>query len=337
MKENNIIDETKSLINRMLEKSQEAFLLAIEIYNKPTIKYRLEGFAFFICNAWELLLKEYIVQSVGINNIYYKNKPDRTIALTDCIKKVFTNEKDPTRKNLEIIVDLRNTSSHFIIKEMESIYLPFLQANTLNYSQKLYDFFHIDITKNIDTSFLYLITNSSELNETQILSVYGDEIFNRYKKLKLETTNLLENENNNKLAININLNLKVVKNINDANLTFSITNNSENAVLFIDKIKDINTTYPYSQKNAREIIMKNLNRKNLDINLHQINFNLICMKFGLKDNEDYFYYHTLTKRYVCSQKLIDFVTNIILKNPNLLDEIKSENKKLELTPGAKDS
>lgn len=321
----------------MLEKSQEAFLLAIEIYNKPTIKYRLEGFAFFICNAWELLLKEYIVQSVGINNIYYKNKPDRTIALTDCIKKVFTNEKDPTRKNLEIIVDLRNTSSHFIIKEMESIYLPFLQANTLNYSQKLYDFFHIDITKNIDTSFLYLITNSSELNETQILSVYGDEIFNRYKKLKLETTNLLENENNNKLAININLNLKVVKNINDANLTFSITNNSENAVLFIDKIKDINTTYPYSQKNAREIIMKNLNRKNLDINLHQINFNLICMKFGLKDNEDYFYYHTLTKRYVCSQKLIDFVTNIILKNPNLLDEIKSENKKLELTPGAKDS
>lgn len=337
MKENNIIDETKSLINRMLEKSQEAFLLAIEIYNKPTIKYRLEGFAFFICNAWELLLKGYIVQSVGINNIYYKNKPDRTIALTDCIKKVFTNEKDPTRKNLEIIVDLRNTSSHFIIKEMESIYLPFLQANTLNYSQKLYDFFHIDITKNIDTSFLYLITNSSELNETQILSVYGDEIFNRYKKLKLETTNLLENENNNKLAININLNLKVVKNINDANLTFSITNNSENAVLFIDKIKDINTTYPYSQKNAREIIMKNLNRKNLDINLHQINFNLICMKFGLKDNEDYFYYHTLTKRYVCSQKLIDFVTNIILKNPNLLDEIKSENKKLELTPGAKDS
>ena len=32
------------LIDKMIEKSQEAFLLAIEIYNKPTIKYRLEGF-----------------------------------------------------------------------------------------------------------------------------------------------------------------------------------------------------------------------------------------------------------------------------------------------------
>lgn len=39
------------LINNMLDKSEEAFLMAIEIYNKPTIKYRLEGFAFFICNA----------------------------------------------------------------------------------------------------------------------------------------------------------------------------------------------------------------------------------------------------------------------------------------------
>ncbi|MGP1535559.1 MAG: DUF3644 domain-containing protein [Dialister pneumosintes] len=36
-----------SLIFKLLEKSQEAFILAIEIYNKLTIKYRVEGFSFF--------------------------------------------------------------------------------------------------------------------------------------------------------------------------------------------------------------------------------------------------------------------------------------------------
>lgn len=51
------VNMNNELINNMLDKSEEAFLMAIEIYNKPTIKYRLEGFAFFICNAWELLLK----------------------------------------------------------------------------------------------------------------------------------------------------------------------------------------------------------------------------------------------------------------------------------------
>ena len=321
------MENKNELIDKMLEKSQEAFLLAIEIYNKPTIKYRLEGFAFFICNAWELLLKSYIIKNNDMDSIYYKNKPDRTIALNECIKKVFTNEKDPTRKNLEIIVDLRNTSTNFIIKEMENIYLPFLQANTLNYSQKLFDFFNIDITKNIDTSFLSLVTNNANLSDTEILSKYGNEIFNKYKKIKTETTNLLENEQNNKLAININLNLRVVKNVNDAQLTFAVSKNAEDSIYIVDKIKDINTTYPYSQKNARELIMNNLKRKNIEINLHQTNFNLICNKYNLKDNEDYFYYHNLSKRYMCSQKLIDFVTNLLFENPQLIENIKFEIKK----------
>ena len=49
------------LTEKLLDKSKEAFTMAIEIYNKPTIKYRIEGFSFFICNAWELMLKAYIL------------------------------------------------------------------------------------------------------------------------------------------------------------------------------------------------------------------------------------------------------------------------------------
>ena len=31
------------LVIKLLEKSQEAFIMAIEIYNKPTLKYRVDG------------------------------------------------------------------------------------------------------------------------------------------------------------------------------------------------------------------------------------------------------------------------------------------------------
>ncbi|HHR2778116.1 TPA: DUF3644 domain-containing protein [Listeria monocytogenes] len=31
----------------LVKKSIEAFLLGLEIYNKPTIRYRVEGFSFF--------------------------------------------------------------------------------------------------------------------------------------------------------------------------------------------------------------------------------------------------------------------------------------------------
>ena len=37
--------------------------MAIEIYNKPTIRYRVEGFSFFICNAWELMLKARMIKT----------------------------------------------------------------------------------------------------------------------------------------------------------------------------------------------------------------------------------------------------------------------------------
>ena len=57
------------LTEKLLDKSKEAFTMAIEIYNKPTIKYRIEGFSFFICNAWELMLKAYMIKAKGENSI----------------------------------------------------------------------------------------------------------------------------------------------------------------------------------------------------------------------------------------------------------------------------
>ncbi len=69
--------------------------MSIEIYNKPSIKYRVEGFSFFICNAWELMLKAHLIKTQGENSIYYPNKQNRTISLENCIKIIFTNKKDP--------------------------------------------------------------------------------------------------------------------------------------------------------------------------------------------------------------------------------------------------
>ncbi len=36
---------------RLIDKSIEAFILGLEIYNKPTIRYRVEGFSFFIVTS----------------------------------------------------------------------------------------------------------------------------------------------------------------------------------------------------------------------------------------------------------------------------------------------
>lgn len=38
----------ENLNERLIEKSKEAFCMAIELYNKPTIKYRVEGFSLYM-------------------------------------------------------------------------------------------------------------------------------------------------------------------------------------------------------------------------------------------------------------------------------------------------
>lgn len=63
------MDEIKQ---KLVDKSIEAFIMGLEIYNKPTIKYRIEGFSFFICNAWELMLKAELLNRN--ENIYYSDK-----------------------------------------------------------------------------------------------------------------------------------------------------------------------------------------------------------------------------------------------------------------------
>lgn len=310
------------LINSFLDKSEEAFLMAIEIYNKPTIKYRLEGFAFFICNAWELLLKAKMLKNGG--SIYYPDKPNRTISLSNCVSHIFTNDKDPVRKNLEIIISLRNTSTHFVIKEMDSIYLPFMQANVLNYSQKLFDFFERDITEKINSSFMTLVINNESISDEEILSRYGDNILTRYNKVKNETEQIITENSNEKLAIQIDLNVKIVKDKDEAKTTFRIAKDGEEPVRIIKEIKDTNLTHCYKQKRIREIVEENLKRKGINIKINQYDLGLLCDKFDLKGNEKYYYKHALTNSWGCSQQLVDFLTELFIKNPNIINELKEE-------------
>ena len=94
-------DELNNYVNALLNKSEEAYLMSIEIINKPTINYRIEGFCFFICNAWELLLKAYLINKAkDINVINYKDDSNRTIGLDECLERVFTRTTDKTKNNI---------------------------------------------------------------------------------------------------------------------------------------------------------------------------------------------------------------------------------------------
>lgn len=313
-----------NIVKNLLDKSKEAFVMAIEIYNKPTIRYRVEGFSFFICNAWELMLKAHMINKEGDKSIYYKDNPNRTITLENCIQKIFTNEKAPLRKNLIKIIELRNTSTHFITEEYEMVYIPLFQACLLNFVEKMQEFHNIDMTEAIPQNFLTLAVSMKALDENTIRAKYPEEIS---KKL-IETNNQLEPmiaENNQSFAIKIEHLHYLTKDKSKATSFVYINKSAETGVKILKELKDPNNTHKYTMKAANEEINRRLKKLGIDIKMNSYIFNLFNKVYCIKENPTYCYPHTQFKNisYTYSMQAIDLIVGEIQKDPeNIVQNLK---------------
>ena len=325
-----------ALYDKLIEKSKEAFLMAIEIYNKPSIKYRVEGFSFFICNAWELMLKAHLINKNGEHAIYFKDNPSRTISLENCIRLVFTNEHSPIHKNLMRIVELRNTSTHYIVEEYEMLYIPLFQACVLNFTEKMQDFHNFDMTTIIPQNFLTLSVSMRALDTSEIRAKYPGQIAERL--ISIGTTLKSEiAENNDAYAIRIEHYHYITKDRSKATDIVHVDKNAEAGVQIIKELKDPNDTHKYNTKKCvREIRLK-LQRRNIQL-LHSGNtvdfntyhFSLFCKYYKIKENPKLCYVYTVNSSpsYGYSMQAIDFIVEEIAKDPaNIIDHLKKSVKK----------
>ncbi|MBS5606134.1 MAG: DUF3644 domain-containing protein [Enterocloster asparagiformis] len=327
MEEGNILEK---LEDRLLEKSKEAFAMAIELYNKPTIKYRVEGFSLFICNAWELMLKAHLIKTKGPDSIYYTDNKNRTITLENAIKNIFTNNKDPLRLNLEKIIELRNTSTHFITEEYEMVYVPLFQSCVLNFNEKMMAFHNVDMTTIIPQNFLTLSVSMKALDASEIIVKYPEEIASR---LLTANDNIAEtiNMNNDKFAIRIEHYHYITKNKDKATSFVGIDNSAEAKVKIIKELKDPNTTHKYSTTSCVNEICAHLKRSDIALKyngeikkFNSYHFNLFCKYYDIKSNPKLCYKHELTHTYGYSIQTIDFIVEEIKKDPdNIIQNLKN--------------
>ena len=134
----------------LLNKSIASMLSAIEIYNKPNFGYREETFAILAVNAWELLLKAYIlkINKYNLNSIYIletvlkkngeksgRKKPvlnkignPKTISISEASTKLTNNKQMPSNlaQSIDALVELRDNAVHFVnenilVKEIQEL------------------------------------------------------------------------------------------------------------------------------------------------------------------------------------------------------------------------
>ncbi|OVE74578.1 hypothetical protein BVX95_01995 [archaeon D22] len=133
---------------KLIEKSKEATLSAIQIYNNPLTRFKTESFIVLMNIAWTYLLHAYY-KSKNIDYRYYeiknvrkkyKRNPDGTIAYWDlmqCLKETTCPLDEHTINNLKFLIGLRNEIVHRNVPELDSYLSARYQACALNYNYYL--------------------------------------------------------------------------------------------------------------------------------------------------------------------------------------------------------
>lgn len=316
-----------NLINALTEKSIEAFILGLEIYNKPTIKYRIEGFSFFIVNAWELMLKATLLQRG--ESIYFPDKPDRTLSVENVIRKIYTDKNTRIRLNLEKIIDLRNISTHYITEDYEIKYAPLFQACVLNFVNEIQRFHNIDITKYIAQNFLTISARYEPLSNEEIKIKYSPEIAEKLIKQSNEIDVLSAEYNSDKFSINIKQNLYITKKKADADFVVGIDSHADTKISIVKDLKDPSDTHKYSYQNVITVVRERLKKKNIklgyDRGFTQYVLSLIIDFYDIKQNPKYAYEHIIGRQhsFTYSQQFVDFIISEIEKNPiNFVESLK---------------
>ena len=133
---------------KLIEKSREATLSAVQIYNNPLIKFKTERFIVLFNIAWTYLLHAYY-KNKKIDYRYFEIKkirkkylrnPDGTIRYWDLMKCIDDSEcplDEHTKNNLKFLIGLRNQIVHKSVPELDSHLSARYQACALNYNYYL--------------------------------------------------------------------------------------------------------------------------------------------------------------------------------------------------------
>lgn len=304
-------------------------MLAIELYNRPTIRYHAEGCCFFLCNAWELMIKAHIIKRDGGQAVYYPGS-DRTLSLSDCLKRVFTNENDPLRRNMDVVMEFRNTSTHFVTDEYELIYGPVLQHAVHDYEEKLRELHGIEISDRIPENYLALTVRRDILDLDAIRARYPREVVE--KMLQLGSS--VAASRSGAQGITYATELRLTKKKGEG-FPVRIANEADAAVSIVKSLTDPADKYTYRTKSAVSFIRRKLAKEGVTLivkgeprEFNNFHFKVFADFYNMKGDERYSYDLSLggeNPSWCYSQQAIDLMLQEINRDPeHIIDSMRAE-------------
>lgn len=303
---------------KLIGRSLDAFTLALEVYNRPSMKNRVEAFTIMMVNAWELLLKAEVLKTDGYEKMFYDG--DKSISVTDAMKRRI-QEKDPVRKNLETLIDLRDQAVHLLIPELQSQLSRLFQATVLNYQTRYKNEMGNAPLAGQSVGMLSLVLDGPKPEIALIQKLYGKHTANSVSKFINLFDKTAKEIDSTEFSIPIDYRLALVKREDESDLSLSVGDEGEGAII-ITKTKDPDLTHPYHTKEA----LDEINKRQKTIFIKSGAFQAVLNKHKINKNKKSDYRYEIDGRPRYSEKFIVwFVEN--MKQPNWLESAKDFRRK----------
>ncbi|MFH6602276.1 DUF3644 domain-containing protein [Maribacter algicola] len=319
----------------LIQVSKNEFILAIELFNRPSTPNRLDAFLAHFINAFEKLLKAKTIQEKGRSAIWRNSKAEKkTKSIREILKETFP-ENSPLRMNLEYIIDLRDLSTHYILPELASIASRYFQSGVFNYSKLYQDFTDEKPIELEGIGLLSLVIEGKNLSINSLNKKYGNKKAHEIKSLIEKFQKKANAVRNPYFAIPVNLSIGIVDNSKNPNQT--LANLTSSNAIFVEKTKDPKLSHPFMVKEVvKEVNNRILNhfskdklqeilptRKKIEFNTDD--FNSICENEKWKSQSNIFHFdHGNQVQHTYSEKCIDFIVKKLKTDKEYLSRVKKK-------------
>lgn len=305
------ITPQEKMYQQLIKRSLDAFTLALEVYNRPSLCNRVEAFTIMMVNAWELFLKAEILDTFGEEKVFYKN--GKSISISDALPLRIQNN-DPVKRNIDTLILLRDQATHLLIPELQPQLSRLFQANVFNYQDRYRKQMGNSPLAGQSVGMLSLVIDGPAPEIGVIKENYGALTATEVDKFIKAFDDTNRALNSDKFSISIEYMLALVRNPNKSDLVLSTGDQGQKAII-ITQAKNLNDTHPYFTDDA--ILAINTKQTASKINRHS--FQAIVFKHKIKTNKNSDMYN-FTDRARYSEAFVTWVVKNITEQAGWLQK-----------------
>jgi hypothetical protein len=138
----------KSIKDTLINKSREAMIAAVQVYNNPSISFKTENYIVLASISWTYLLHAYY-REIKVDYRYKDSKKSKgkyvltsyggyiLWDLSQCLKEKKCPLDETTKTNIRFIIDLRNEIVHQMKPDIDEFVSAKIQACSINFNHYL--------------------------------------------------------------------------------------------------------------------------------------------------------------------------------------------------------